>query len=52
MADANKRKRLSGFQYRKMSKAKKEREENLVRKTTKLDNYFKIKVSVNFKILI
>ncbi|KAL5239106.1 hypothetical protein ACI65C_006516 [Semiaphis heraclei] len=43
MADANKRKRLSGFQYRKMSKAKKEREENLVRKTTKLDTYFKIK---------
>lgn len=48
ISDANKRKRLSGFQYRKMSKAKKEREENLVRKTTKLDTYFKIKVSVNF----
>lgn len=50
MSDANKRKRLSGFQYRKMSKAKKEREENLIRKTTKLDTYtyFQIKVSVHF----
>lgn len=43
-----KRKRLSGSQYKKKSEAKKEREEQLNKKTKKLDNYFKLKVSVHF----
>ena len=43
-----KRKRLSGSQYKRISKAKKEREEQLNKKTEKLYNYFKLKVSVHF----
>lgn len=43
-----KRIRLSGSQYKRISKAKKEREEQLNKKTKKLDNYFKLKVSVHF----
>lgn len=48
MSNNLKRKRLSGSQYKRISKAKKEREEQLNKKTEKLDNYFKLKVSVHF----
>ncbi|KAL4142249.1 hypothetical protein QTP88_004744 [Uroleucon formosanum] len=43
MSNNLKRKRLSGSQYKRISKAKKEREEQLNKKTEKLDNYFKLK---------
>lgn len=38
--------RLSGSQYKKNAKAKKEKEEEIKRKTLKLDSFFKLKVSV------
>ena len=46
MSDMNKRKRLSGSQYKKIAKVKKEKEDHLVRKTAKLETYFKVKVSI------
>lgn len=52
MSEANKRKRLNGFQYRKIAKAKKEKEDTIVRKSAKLDTYFKIKVSVIHIIIV
>lgn len=43
-----KRIRLSGSQYKKKCESKKEKEEEIKRKTLKLDSFFKLKVSVLF----